>query len=327
MNAKLERLLLSGVLLVGLAGIVLISRHFDRKAATVDVSGMVRRTEIGLASETNGRLISVEVVPGQHVRKGDLVALLSNPELEASLGRAQAAAVTARAQRDELYAGVRKERVAIAAEAVRAAKANLLLARQQKDRADTLAAQGFASAARVDQVHASFDKAAAELALKQAQHRAAVDGPTAEERAIADANVTLAEATIAMFQAELDQTRLIAPIDGTVGIQVAELGEVINPGAPVVTIEIDQGNWLSFTLREDALKGLTIGSTARLRAGRDRLVVARVAELRPLGEFATWRAARVVDDHDVNSFHLRLEATGNDMGLQPGMTVWLAADR
>ena len=47
-------------------------------------------------------------------------------------------------------------------------------------------------------------------------------------------------------------------------------------------------------------------------------------ELRPLGEFATWRAGRAVGDHDLNSFLLRLDPIDpKDEGLQPGMTVWL----
>jgi HlyD family secretion protein len=56
-----------------------------------------------------------------------------------------------------------------------------------------------------------------------------------------------------------------------------------------------------------------------------RQIDARVTELRPLGEFATWRAARAVGDHDLNSFRLRLDPNGDIDGLEPGMTVWLAA--
>ena len=47
---------------------------------------MVRQTEIRIAPETTGRLASIAVQPGQHVRKGDLLAVLDNPELD-RLGR------------------------------------------------------------------------------------------------------------------------------------------------------------------------------------------------------------------------------------------------
>jgi len=48
-----------------------------------------------------------------------------------------------------------------------------------------------------------------------------------------------------------------------------------------------------------------------------------VTELRPLGEFAVWRAARAVGDHDINSFLLRADPVGEVTGLEPGMSVWI----
>jgi HlyD family secretion protein len=45
--------------------------------------------------------------------------------------------------------------------------------------------------------------------------------------------------------------------------------------------------------------------------------------LRPLGEFATWRAARAVGDHDINSFLVRADPIAETLELEPGMTVWL----
>ena len=94
-------------------------------------------------------------------------------------------------------------------------------------------------------------------------------------------------------------------------------------GKPVLTLERGNERWFAFTLREDEL-----GACGRLDVTLDdddgRRIAARVTELRPLGEFATWRAARAVGDHDLNSFRLRLDPVAAEDRLQPGMTVWLA---
>jgi HlyD family secretion protein len=66
-----------------------------------------------------------------------------------------------------------------------------------------------------------------------------------------------------------------------------------------------------------------VGSDVTLTTDDGRRIAARVTELRPLGEFATWRAARAVGDHDLNSFRLRLDPLAATEGLQPGMTMWL----
>ncbi len=124
-------------------------------------------------------------------------------------------------------------------------------------------------------------------------------------------------------KAKLDKTRLLAPVDGTVRIRVAEPGEITAPGKSVMTLNLDGSRWFAFTLREDRLHGLTIGATAALTTNDGRRFDACVLELSPLGEFATWRAARVVGDHDLNSFRVRLEPVADSGQLEPGMTVWL----
>lgn len=129
---------------------------------------------------------------------------------------------------------------------------------------------------------------------------------------------------MASIQAKLDKTRLVAPADGTINIRVAELGEIIGPGKPVVTMDVDDRSWFAFTVREDDLRGMTVGTPVTLSTPNGLSVLAHVTELRPLGEFATWRAARAVGDHDLNSFRVRLEADMPTRDLEPGMTVLLA---
>ena len=323
MDARPRKRLLAALAVIAVIAIAGVVVFLPRHAAQPPLSGMVRLTEIRIAPEITGRLVSIPVRVGQEVHKGDLLAVLSNPELIASLGEAKAAAASARAQRADVYSGVRAEEVAILADSVRTAEANLLLAEQQNARAVALAARDFASRQELDESKASLAKAQADLDLKRAQHAAASAGPIAEERALSDARVALAEATVADLQAKLDKTRLVAPVDGTVGILVAELGEVVPVGKPVLTIDVSAAPWFAFTLREDDLKQLTVGSDVTLTTDDGRRIAARVTELRPLGEFATWRAARAVGDHDLNSFRLRLDPLAATEGLQPGMTVWL----
>jgi len=308
----------------GLACVSSAQQASGQQQAKSSIPGMVRQTEIRIAPETTGRLATIAVVPGQHVKKGDLLAMLDNPELTAAVGEARATAASAKAERDHIYSGVRAEGVAIANQAVQTAQANLLLAQQQYDRAVALAKKDFASKQKLDESTASLAKAKADLDLKRAQAAEASAGPTAEERALADAQVALAEATVVELQARLDKTKLVAPADGTIGIRVAEPGEIIGPGKPVMTLDADGQAWFAFTIREDDLHDIVVGGTLALTVQDGRQIEARVTELRTLGEFATWRAARAIGDHDLNSFRLRLDPSGNVDGLEAGMTVWLA---
>jgi multidrug resistance efflux pump len=283
---------------------------------------MVRETEILIAPEISGRLAAIYVRPRQHVKKGDLLALLSNPELTASVLESKAALGKAHADRDNVFAGVRKELVNIAAENIRIAEAKLVLAKHQYERSAALAADAFASKQLLDERTAALRAAEANLALQRAAYDQNRAGPTKEERQTAQATVVLAEAAVADLEAKLAKTTLLAPADGEAGTIAAEPGEVISPGQAVMTLKAAGMLWFSFTVREDFLQGIEIGSPVRLLTARGNTVNAKVTELRPLGEFATWRAARAVGDHDLNTFFVRADPI-EMKGLEPGMTLWL----
>ncbi len=131
---------------------------------------------------------------------------------------------------------------------------------------------------------------------------------------------------VSVIAVRVDKLLIRAPSDGTVALIVAEPGEAIVPGHPVMTLEAAGQRWVSFNLREEQLDGLRIGSPLELLpvAVSDR-IEARIAEIVPRGEFATWRAARVVGDHELNTFLVRADPVEQtEAALRPGMTVWSA---
>jgi HlyD family secretion protein len=296
-------------------------RAWTASPSSALISGVVHETEIRIAPEASGRLAAVKVKPGDHVRKGDVLAILSSPELTASLIEAKANAASARADRANVDAGVRKEEVHSAAQDVSIGEANLVLAQKQYARAATLAAQTFASKQQLDENTTALGKAQASFDLARATYAEDVAGPTTEERAIAEAKVVAGDATVADLEAQLAKTTLLAPTDGVVRLVVAELGEAISPGQAVMTLDAGRERWFTFTIREDRLGGIGIGKPLVLRTTKGDRIDARVTELRPLGEFAVWHAARAVGDHDINSFLVRADPLQGADGLEPGMTV------
>jgi HlyD family secretion protein len=294
-----------------------------RSKETATLVGVVRTTEIRVAPEVGGQLVTINVQKGDHIRAGDVVAQLSAIELSAAVVQARAALDAASAQRDHVYAGTRAEEVASLASAIDKAKSRLDYAQSELARKTQLVPVDAASQQDLDQAQNDFATARADLAEAQANHAAAVAGPTREERAIADAQVKAAARAVAVLERRLDKTTLRAPADGIVSVIVAEVGENVTAGQPVLTIAATGKQWLSFNAREDMLHGLTVGDKVEVaRAGGEpRLAI--VTELIPLGEFATWQAERAIGDHDRNTLRLRLDPQGDPSGLEPGMTVWL----
>ena len=295
-----------------------------RPAPAAPLAGVVRATEIRVAPEVGGQLAAIKVEKGSPVHAGDVVAELSAIEISASVGQGRARLDAAKAARDRVYAGVRAEQVAVLAAEIGKANSRLDLAKAQLARTAPLARSNFASRQTFDQ--AQFDVAAARADVERAEanHAAAKAGPTVEERGIADAQVTAAAAALTVLERRLEKTVLKAPTDGVASVIVAELGENVHAGQPVLAIEATGKRWLSFNAREDRLRGLVVGATLEVaREGASEPTPAVVTEILPLGEFATWQAERAVGDHDRNTLRLRLDPQDAAPALEPGMTVLL----
>ena len=319
---RVKRAAIVAIALVLVAGVLIYSGRRSGSAATI--VGVVRATEVRVEPEVDGQLVSIEVEKGAQVHAGDVLARLSAVELTAQADQARAALASATANRNNVYAGVRREQVASLKAEIAKASARLEYAQAQLTRTSTLARQSFEPQQSLDQAENDAASGRADVAEAQANYDAAVAGPTREERAIADAQVQAAAAAVAVLERRLDKMILRAPADGAVSVIAAEVGENIRAGQPILMVEAAGEQWLSFNVREDHLSGLSIGKTVSvMRNGADGAIKAVINELRPIGTFATWQAERVIGDHDRNTLRLRLDPQGARAGLEPGTTVWI----
>lgn len=319
---KANRAAIVVIALVLVAGILIYCERRSESPATI--VGIVRATEIRVEPEVNGQLISLTVGKGAFVHAGDILARLSATELTAQADQARAALASANANRNNVYAGVRREQLDFLKAAIAKANSRLDYALAQLTRTSTLAHQSSESQQSLDQAENDAASARADVADAQANYDAAVVGPTREERTIADSQVQAAAAAVTVFERRLDKMVLRAPADGVVTVIAAEVGENVRAGQPILMVEAAGRQWLSFSVREDHLERLSMRKTVSvMRSGGAGAINAAVTEMRPLGTFATWQAERVIGDHDRNTLHLRLDPEEEAPGLEPGMTVWI----
>src|SRR6201996_7719430 len=283
---KARRAAIVAIVLVLVAGSLIYSVRRSGSAATI--VGVVRATEVRIEPEVDGQLVSIAVEKGAEVRAGDVLARLSAVELTAQLDQARAALASATANRNNVYAGVRREQVdSLKAEIAKAA-ARLEYVQAQLTRTSTLARQSFESQQALDQAENDVASARAGVAGAQANYDAAVAGPTREERGIADAQVQAAVAAVTVLERRLDKMVLRAPADGVVSVIAAEVGENVRAGQPILMVEAAGRQWLSFNVREDHLGPLAMGETVSVkRNGAQGDIKSVITELRPLGVFAT----------------------------------------
>jgi len=89
--------------IVAVAGVWAFVRTWQKVArpAPEVLQGQIEATEIDVSSKIPGRLDAIAVIEGAAVRKGDLIATLDSPEINAKLAQVQATRAAAAAQRDK----------------------------------------------------------------------------------------------------------------------------------------------------------------------------------------------------------------------------------
>src|SRR5262249_38324737 len=137
------------VAIVLVAGILVYSQR--RAASEPAIVGVVRATEVRIEPEVSGQLASITVEKGARVHAGDVLAKLPAVELPAQVDQARAALASATANRNNVYAGVRREQVDALKAEISKANARLEYVQAQLTRTSMLASQNFESQQALDQ--------------------------------------------------------------------------------------------------------------------------------------------------------------------------------
>ncbi|WP_342364128.1 HlyD family secretion protein [Terrarubrum flagellatum] len=313
------------VVAASVAGIIALSLWYAVRPQPLLVQGEADARRVDIAGRVDGRVGARPIERGSNVRAGQLLVAIDNPQLLTRLKEAEAARAVAAADLARILVGPRKEIVDARRASVAAAGASLKLQQQNFERTRDLAEKGNASVQRLDEATAALEVAQRSLQQARASLDEALAGATIEERAVAEASVRRAEATIATLRAQADELSVKAPVSAQVYQIGVEIGEYVTPGAPLLSLVDLSDVWLRFDLREDLAKRLKVGDNVKVRipALNDREIAVQVKTIATRGEYAGWRATRATGDFDLRTFEVRAYPVENIPELRPGMSAYV----
>lgn len=142
--------------------------------------------------------------------------------------------------RDQQPNGLEREvatlRVRSREEALAAAEADQNTAQTLLNRLWGMRNEPLALMAAAAMAEGEYRLAAAQVAVERARLDDMLDGPTAEEIAVAEAQVAFARSQVAVLEAQLEKFTISSPTSGVILEQVARAGEVVAPAATVLKI-------------------------------------------------------------------------------------------
>ena len=226
--------------------------QFSARVATLS------RVDVG--STITGRVAEVRVAEGAQVRQGDVLVQLESDELAAALAQA----VAAERQAQSRLVGLRSSGRSAAQAARAQANATLQAASASLARVQQLVAQGFYSAAQLDEAQRAVDVAQAQQLSAQAQVQANADAGT--DVVQAQAQLALARAATVAAQARLAQATLVAPADARVLVRDVEPGQIVQPGKALLSLALAGPTQLVAQVDERFLDQLLPGQKASVVA-------------------------------------------------------------
>lgn len=307
--------------------VVLISRYLTKHTPML-IQGTVECTTYKASSKVPGRIDCMKVTQGQHVEQGELLYTLSTPELDAKLQQAEAVKTAASALDAAAVAGARIQQIEAALSMWEKAQAGLELARKTYERVKNLYDQGVVPAQKLDEASANYNAMKATAQAAKAQYDMAKDGARKEDKAAAAAKVQQAEGAVNEVESYISDAMVYSPVTGEVSTIIAETGELVGSGYPVVAILDTSDMWVTFNIKETLLPAIKIGTRMYgYIPALDYTVEFEVTYISVQADFATWAATRTQGGFDIRTFAVKAKPVGGIMNLRPGMSVLVDWDQ
>ncbi len=173
----------------------------------------------------------------------------------------------------------------------------------------------------------ALEQAQARLALAEANLERARAEPTREQLTLAQAQVDTAQSQLEVLEAQLKKLAITAPVDGTVLVRMVEPGEVVNPGAPLLTLARLDDLRITVYLPEDRYGAVQLGQSAQVTVDSFPGVVFRgvVVRIADQAEF-TPRNVQTDEGRRTMVFAIELSVDDPQGRLHPGMPADVVFD-
>ncbi len=284
-------------IIIAVAAVLFVVLGDKEKEGIIEASGQVRGTEITLSSRIPGRVVEMLVTEGQPVKAGNLIARVSSEEIEARFQQSLHRIHNARA-------AIERARSQVAE-----AESTFGLAKKDYERYQALFKKEIISRQQFEEAESGYRVAEARL--------------NSARDALEEANAAkeLAESSKIEAEAQLKETSIYAPSNGTVINRLVEAGELVGPGTPVVVIVDLSDIYVRVFIKETDIGKIRLGNPARIYTDAfPEFFEGKVTEVSEKAQF-TPREAHVKEERAKLVFGVKVGIENPKGFLKPGMPV------
>lgn len=269
-------------------------------------SGTIEAVEVTIAAKVGGEILKLNVDEGTYVKKGDTLALIDHSDFDIQLKQAKANADAAEAQYKMAVRGSRQEDLL-------QAEANFNNAQEDLKRMEGLFASNTISQKQLDDARTRF-------IVAQQTYEKLKKGLRSEEIEAARARRDQATAQVEAIKKKINDSYVVAPMNGIVTLKSVEEGETVLPNAALFRITRLDNVHLMIYVTETELAHVKVGQQAKVTidAFPDKPFDGKVIYISPVAEF-TPKNIQTKDDRTKLVFGVKIEVPNPDQTLKPGL--------
>ena len=250
------------------------------------LQGKVENEQIAVVSKIPGKIIKILVKEGDLVKKGDTLAILDIPEVDAKKSQAEGAVVSAKAQYSMALKGATDNQIKQLEAKKMGLKEQYEFAQKSINRLSNMLKDSLVSQQTFDETFAKYQGAQAQYNAVLAEIDEARKGARIEQQTMALGQQDRAYGALQEVESANKERYVIAPQDMSIETITLNLGELALPGYTLFNGYISNSTYFRFTVQESQLSGFKKGQEISVDIpNSDKKIKGKITIIKQLGAY------------------------------------------
>lgn len=263
----------------------------EKKIKKGQIQGKIENEQIAVMSKIPGKILKIFVKEGDLVKKGDTLAILDIPEVNAKINQAEGAVVSAKAQYSMAVKGATDDQLKQLEAKKQGLKEQYQFAQKSIKRLSNMLKDSLVSQQTYDEAHAKYEGAQAQYNAVLAELDDAKKGGRIEQQTMALGQQDRAYGALQEVETADKERYVTAPQDMSIETITLNIGELALPGYTLFNGYISNSTYFRFTIPESHLDKLKKGQEIIIRIPYNKKeikgIVSTIKQLGAYGNIAT----------------------------------------
>lgn len=294
--------------IITLLGVAAIVTSCGGNSKHIGIHGKTEQDEISVVGKIPGRIESLFVSEGDFVSKGDTLAILDTPEVDAKRAQAAGAVKSAEAQYTMSVTGATKNQLAQLNAKKAALQEQFDFAEKSINRLKNMVQDSLVPQQTYDEAYAKFQGAKAQLLAVEAEIADVEHGVRLEQQQMALGQKDRALGALLEVDTAENERFIIAPADMTIEVITLKKGELALPGYTLFKGTLPGSTYFRFTIAENDLSKVAKGQEVSVRVMyNDQEIPGTITMVKQLPAYAN--IATAYPDYEIEQSLFEIKVT------------------